>query len=47
VQWLRRLGAVRLTAIVASEDREAIGLWRSAGYERQPGTNRFVRMQAR
>lgn len=44
---LRELGAVRLTAIVASEDREAIGLWRSVGYERQPGTSRFLRVQVR
>ncbi|HET6999551.1 MAG TPA: GNAT family N-acetyltransferase [Solirubrobacterales bacterium] len=41
---LRRLGAIRLTALVASADREAIGLWRAVGYERQPGTSRFVRM---
>lgn len=41
---LRELGALRLTALVANSDREAIGLWRAVGYERQPGTSRFVRM---
>lgn len=41
---LRRLGAVRLTAIVASEERAAMALWEAAGYERQPDTSRFVRM---
>ena len=41
---LRKLGALRLTALVANADREAIGLWRAVGYERQPGTSRFVRM---
>lgn len=41
---LRRLGAIRLTAIVASEERIAMALWQAAGYKRQPGTSRFVRM---
>jgi ribosomal protein S18 acetylase RimI-like enzyme len=41
---LRGLGAIRLTALVANTDLEAVGLWRAAGYERQPGTSRFVRM---
>jgi ribosomal protein S18 acetylase RimI-like enzyme len=41
---LRELGATRLTAIVASEDREAMALWSSVGYESQPGRSRFVRM---
>lgn len=41
---LRGLGAIRLTALVANTDREALGLWRAVGYERQPGTSRFVRM---
>lgn len=41
---LRELGALRLTALVASTDLQAIGLWRAVGYERQPGTHRFVRM---
>jgi ribosomal protein S18 acetylase RimI-like enzyme len=41
---LRELGAVRLTALVANSDSEAVGLWRAVGYERQPGTSRFVRM---
>lgn len=41
---LRELGALRLTALVAGTDLQAIGLWRAVGYERQPGTSRFVRM---
>lgn len=41
---LRELGAARLTAIVAGEEREAMALWEAAGYERQPDTSRFVRM---
>ena len=41
---LCELGALRLTALVANADRQAIGLWRAVGYERQPGTSRFVRM---
>jgi len=41
---LRRLGAIRLTAIVTGEDRGATGLWRAAGYDRQADRARFVRM---
>lgn len=41
---LRKMGAIRLTALVANTDHEALGLWRAVGYERQPGTSRFVRM---
>ena len=41
---LRALGAVRLTAIVASEERAAMDLWAAAGYEHQADTSRFVRM---
>jgi ribosomal protein S18 acetylase RimI-like enzyme len=41
---LRALGAIRLTAIVASEERVAMSLWAAAGYERQPDQSRFVRM---
>jgi ribosomal protein S18 acetylase RimI-like enzyme len=40
---LLELGAVRLTAIVADDEPPAMDLWRSAGYERQPGRARFVR----
>lgn len=43
-ELLRELGALRLTALVASTDLQAIGLWRAVGYERQPGTHRYVRM---
>ena len=41
---LRRLGAVRLTAIVADEEHAAGELWRAAGYRRQDDTGRFIRM---
>jgi len=41
---LRGLGAVRLTAIAVGSDREAVGLWTAAGYERQADRSRFVRM---
>ena len=41
---LRSLGAVRLTAIAVASDREAVGLWTAAGYERQADRSRFVRM---
>lgn len=41
---LKALGARRLTAIVASEEAAAIDLWTAAGYDRQAGTTRFVRM---
>jgi ribosomal protein S18 acetylase RimI-like enzyme len=40
---LHGLGAVRLTAIVASEEWVAVALWEAAGYERQLDTTRFVR----
>jgi ribosomal protein S18 acetylase RimI-like enzyme len=41
---LRRLGAIRLTAIVADGESSASELWRLAGYERQDDQGRFVRM---
>ena len=41
---LRALGAVRLTAIVASEEHAAMTLWQAAGYERQVDVSRFVRV---
>jgi len=39
---LRERGAVRLTAIVADDDRSAMSFWRAAGYERQQHRARFV-----
>jgi ribosomal protein S18 acetylase RimI-like enzyme len=41
---LRRLGAIRLIAIVADGESGAAELWRAAGYERQRDRSRFVRM---
>jgi ribosomal protein S18 acetylase RimI-like enzyme len=41
---LARLGAIRLTAIVASDRGPAMGFWAAAGYERQSARSRFVRM---
>jgi ribosomal protein S18 acetylase RimI-like enzyme len=41
---LKELGAVRLTAIVASDEQGAVALWEAAGYRRQADTSRFVRM---
>jgi ribosomal protein S18 acetylase RimI-like enzyme len=40
---LRARGAVRLTAIVASDDSTAIGFWRASSYARQLDRARFVR----
>src|SRR5271170_2636520 len=40
---LRARGAVRLTAIVADDEEDAMGFWRAAGYERQQHRARFVR----
>lgn len=45
-QALADLGAVRLTAIVASDEHGAMGLWESAGYDRQANRSRFVRVLA-
>ena len=39
-----RIGASRLTAIVASDERAAMDFWEAAGYERQAERSRFVRM---
>jgi ribosomal protein S18 acetylase RimI-like enzyme len=39
---LRERGAVRLTAIVADDEAQAMGFWRAAGYERQQHRARFV-----
>jgi len=41
---LKALGAIRLTAIVASDERGAMALWQAVGYERQAERSRFVRM---
>ncbi len=41
---LKELGAVRLTAIVASDEQGAVALWEAAGYRLQADTSRFVRM---
>jgi ribosomal protein S18 acetylase RimI-like enzyme len=40
---LRKLGAVRLTAIVAEDEAGAVAFWQAAGYERQQHRARFVR----
>jgi ribosomal protein S18 acetylase RimI-like enzyme len=42
----RRLGergALRLTAIVAEDERLALDFWRAAGYQQQPNRVRFLR----
>ncbi len=41
---LQGMGAIRLTAIVASKERAAMDLWSAAGYQRQAGVSRFVRV---
>ena len=43
---LESLGAIRLTAIVASGEHAAVALWQAAGYQRQANTRRFVRVLA-
>jgi ribosomal protein S18 acetylase RimI-like enzyme len=40
---LRRRGAVRIDAIVADAEAEAMSFWPAVGYERQAGRARFVR----
>jgi ribosomal protein S18 acetylase RimI-like enzyme len=40
---LRERGALRIDAIVASDDAGAMGLWRARGYDRQADRSRFVR----
>jgi ribosomal protein S18 acetylase RimI-like enzyme len=42
-QRLRARGAIRLTAIVAEDEAEAMRFWRAVGYERQRRRARFVR----
>ncbi len=39
---LRERGAVRLTAIVADDETDAMAFWRAAGYEHQQHRARFV-----
>jgi len=41
---LRGLGARRLTAIVRSDEDDAIALWSAVGYTRQSKRTRFIRM---
>ncbi len=41
---LRDLGARRLTAIVRSDEDDAISLWSAVGYTRQTERARFIRM---
>ena len=40
---LQRRGARRITALVAHEEAEAVGLWEAAGYVRDATIARFVR----
>lgn len=40
---LMRCGAARFTAIVADDNRDAMGFWAAAGYGRQQNRARFVR----
>ena len=40
---LRSAGARRVTALVAHEEEDAVGLWLNAGYERDTNISRFVR----
>jgi ribosomal protein S18 acetylase RimI-like enzyme len=40
---LRALGARRVTALVAHDEEEAVGLWLAAGYARDEEIVRFVR----
>jgi ribosomal protein S18 acetylase RimI-like enzyme len=44
---LAERGALRLTAIVADDEKLALEFWRSAGYERQPHRARFLRHPSR
>jgi ribosomal protein S18 acetylase RimI-like enzyme len=41
-EHLRARGAQRVTALVAHEEEDAVGLWLSAGYERDEQISRFV-----
>jgi ribosomal protein S18 acetylase RimI-like enzyme len=40
---LQKRGALRLTAIVADDEKLALEFWRAAGYERQSHRARFLR----
>jgi ribosomal protein S18 acetylase RimI-like enzyme len=44
---LQERGALRLTAIVADDEKLALDFWRAAGYERQPHRARFLRHLSR
>jgi ribosomal protein S18 acetylase RimI-like enzyme len=40
---LRELGAERVTSLVLAEEPGAVEFWSSAGYERDPATERFAK----
>jgi ribosomal protein S18 acetylase RimI-like enzyme len=40
---LHALGARRISALVWRDDGRAVAVWRSAGYEHEDGTGRFVK----
>jgi ribosomal protein S18 acetylase RimI-like enzyme len=40
---LREVGALRLSAIVASDEVQAMAFWTALGYEQQADRERFVR----
>lgn len=40
---LRIRGMRRISAIVLSDDEQAVGFWRAVGYEHQPEVDRYVR----
>jgi hypothetical protein len=40
---LRAQGAARISALVAHEEADAVGLWQAAGYARDTAITRFVR----
>jgi ribosomal protein S18 acetylase RimI-like enzyme len=40
---LYECGARRVTALVGSEDEDAVALWRAAGYEHDQNVSRFVK----
>jgi ribosomal protein S18 acetylase RimI-like enzyme len=42
-EHLRRKGARRVTALVAHEEEDAVGLWERAGYRQDEQIARFVR----
>jgi len=42
-EHLRAIGAPRVTAMVAREEEDAVGLWLAAGYAHDEEVARFVR----